>query len=379
VATTISWETLRQLAEFRARQGCAISLYVNLDPSLTPTAGDAKTRINSLVDGLRAHHAEQSSLTHDQREALRTDSERIRRWFDTDFDRDGAQAAAVFCSGLDNLWRTLALPAAADDAVHLGRELLLTPLVPLVGRSDGAMVAVVSREQGRVYRLRAGRLDEVADLSEDTPGQHDQGGWSQARFQRHIEKLVAEHMKSVAGEVGQQARRRGAARLVIVCPQEMRGEFESHLPADVRDAVVGWTQAQAHAGPAELLEVALPLLEASHAEEEVELVDRWREEAGRNGRAAAGWAGALEAASDARVDVLLFSSGVSHDAWQCPSCGRVGVEGGPCPLDGTEMDRRSNGLDLAVHQTLVHGGSVRALRTRQDLDPVEGIGALLRF
>ena len=379
MATTISWETLRQLAEFRARQGCAISLYVNLDPSLTPTAGDAKTRINSLVDGLRAHHAEQSSLTHDQREALRTDSERIRRWFDTDFDRDGAQAAAVFCSGLDNLWRTLALPAAADDAVHLGRELLLTPLVPLVGRSDGAMVAVVSREQGRVYRLRAGRLDEVADLSEDTPGQHDQGGWSQARFQRHIEKLVAEHMKSVAGEVGQQARRRGAARLVIVCPQEMRGEFESHLPADVRDAVVGWTQAQAHAGPAELLEVALPLLEASHAEEEVELVDRWREEAGRNGRAAAGWAGALEAASDARVDVLLFSSGASHDAWQCPSCGRVGVEGGPCPLDGTEMDRRSNGLDLAVHQTLVHGGSVRALRTRQDLDPVEGIGALLRF
>ena len=50
-----------------------------------------------------------------------------------------------------------------------------------------------------------------------------------------------------------------------------------------------------------------------------------------------------------------------------------------CPLDGTEIDRRTNGPDLAVHQTLVHGGAVRALRTRQDLDPVEGIGALLRF
>jgi peptide chain release factor subunit 1 len=379
VATTISWETLRQLAEFRARQGCAISLYVNLDPSLTPTAGDAKTRMNSILDGLRAHDAEQSSLSHDQREALRGDSERIRRWFETDFDRDGARAVGVFCSGLDNLWRTLALPDPADDAAHLGRELLLTPLVPLVGRSDGALVAVVSREQGRVYRLRGGRLEEVADLSEETPGQHDQGGWSQARFQRHIEKLVMEHVKSVAGEVGQQARRQRAARLVIVCPAEMRGELEGVLPADVRDAVVGWAQAQAHAGPAELLEVALPLLEQAHAEEEGELVDRWREEAGRNGRAASGWAGSLEAASDARVDVLLFSSGVMHEAWQCPSCGRVGVEGGPCPLDGTEMDRRTNGLDLAVHQTLVHGGAVRALRTRQDLDPVEGIGALLRF
>jgi hypothetical protein len=55
------------------------------------------------------------------------------------------------------------------------------------------------------------------------------------------------------------------------------------------------------------------------------------------------------------------------------------VTGGRCPLDGTEMEHRSDGLDLVVHQTLVHGGSVRALRYRQDLDPVEGIGALLRF
>ena len=66
-------------------------------------------------------------------------------------------------------------------------------------------------------------------------------------------------------------------------------------------------------------------------------------------------------------------------AWECPACGRLAVAGGRCPLDGTEMEHRADGLDLAVHQTLVHGGSVRALRQRQDLDPVEGIGALLRF
>jgi peptide chain release factor subunit 1 len=242
-----------------------------------------------------------------------------------------------------------------------------------------AIVAVVSREQGRVYRLRAGRLEEVVDVSEETPGQHDQGGWAQARFQRHIEKLVQEHMKSVAGEIGQQARRARSARVVIVVPQEMRGEFESALPSDVKDAIVGWTQAQAQAGPAELLEVVLPVLEQADAEDETELVDRWREEAGRGGRASSGWAQTLEAASDARVEVLLFSQGVAHDAWQCPACGRLSAAGGPCPLDGTQLERRERGLDLAVHHTLGGGGQVRALRNRQDLDPVEGIGALLRF
>jgi hypothetical protein len=43
------------------------------------------------------------------------------------------------------------------------------------------------------------------------------------------------------------------------------------------------------------------------------------------------------------------------------------------------MEPRSEGLDLAVHQTLAHGGTVWALRQRQDLEPVEGIGALLRY
>ena len=43
------------------------------------------------------------------------------------------------------------------------------------------------------------------------------------------------------------------------------------------------------------------------------------------------------------------------------------------------MEEQEHGLDVAVHQTLGHGGTVWALRHRQDLEPVEGIGALLRF
>ena len=38
-------------------------------------------------------------MTHDQREGLRGDTERIRRWFDTEFDRDGAHAAGFSAPG----------------------------------------------------------------------------------------------------------------------------------------------------------------------------------------------------------------------------------------------------------------------------------------
>jgi peptide subunit release factor 1 (eRF1) len=121
------------------------------------------------------------------------------------------------------------------------------------------------------------------------------------------------------------------------------------------------------------------VLERWRAEQETSAVERWREAAGRNGRAASGWAPTLEAASDGRVELLLFHNGVDHRAWQCPACGRVAAEPGNCPLDGTQMEESRDGLDLAVHQTLAHGGTVWALRQRQDLDPVEGIGAVLRY
>jgi peptide chain release factor subunit 1 len=377
MAGMVTWSLLRELASFRAESGCATSLYLNLDPSDVPTAGDAQVRMNALLTA--ASKPDRRDLTHEQRSSLKADWERIARWFDDDFERDGSRGLAIFAAGLDNLWRTLPLAEPVPDKVKVGRDFELAPLVPLVGRTDGTIVAVVSREQGRLYRLRAGRLEELVQHFDEQPGQHDQGGWSQARYRRHIEKLVHEHLKDVAEELDRSRRRLQSPRVVLVCAEEMRSEFTDQLSADAREAIVGWTPARAQAGPAELLEAVTPILERADAKDESEAIERWREEAGRHGRAAAGWEQTLEAASDARVELLLFQEGSDRPAWRCPACGRAAVSDGSCPLDGTRMEEVDAGLDLAVHQTLAHGGAVRAIRHHEDLAPVEGIGALLRF
>ena len=378
MAATVSWEKLRELAGFRAGRGRAISLYLDLDPSVAPTAGDVAARANSLLhEGERALGAKE--LTHDQRAGLKGDLERIRRYLDDDFDRQGTRGLAVFAGDLDNLWTVLPLTEHVPDAVKVGTELYLAPLVPLMGRGEGALVAVVSRERGEVYRLQDGRLHELVDEGEEQPGRHDQGGWSQANFQRHIDELTAEHMRRVAAALNSQVRRLHGPGVVVVCADPMRKEFEQLLSHEARAALAGWTQAEAHATPAQLRELAVPVLEEWRSREEVAALDRWREEAGRNGRAAAGWESVLDAASDGRVEILLFQEGANHDAYQCPRCGRASVNDGSCPLDGTRMEPRPDGLDVAVHQTLAHGGTVRAVGRQLGLEPVEGVGALLRY
>jgi peptide chain release factor subunit 1 len=379
MAATVSREKLKELAGFRAARGRAVSLYVDLDPSTAPTAGDVATRANALLrEGERAL-ADQHELTHDQRAGLRDDFDRIRRFLDDEFDRHGTRGLALFADGPDNLWEVLPLTEQVPDAVKVRGELYLAPLVPLMGRGEGALVAVVSRERGEVYRLKQGKLHAVVDHGSEQPSRHDQGGWSQANYQRHIDELAAEHMRRVAQALNREVRRLHGPGVVIVCPEALRADFEPALSHEARSALAGWISAEAHASPAQLLELAVPILDEWRAREEGEALERWREEAGRNGRAAAGWEHVLEAASDGRVELLLFQEGANRDAYQCPRCGRASTQDGSCPLDGTRMEARPDGLDVAVHQTLAHGGAVRAVGQRQDLDPVEGVGALLRY
>ena len=380
MARTVTWDELRDLAGFQAEQGVAISLYLDLDPSFLRVTGDAQTRLNSLLDeGSKNHGAEKRELTHQQRVALRDDFERIRRYFDAEFERNGAHGLAIFCAGLDNVWRTLPLTEVVPDEIRVRNSLYLAPLVPLVGRGEGALVLVVSREQGRFYRLHGGRLEDLADHTEEQPRRHDQGGLAQARFQRHVDELAQEHLRRVAEVLDRLVRQLHGTRVVVVASEETGAEFLDLVAQDTRAAIAGVAHAEAHAHPRELLEVALPVLERWRAQREQELVERWAEEHGRNGRSSAGWADTLEAASDGRVDLLLFKEGANHPAKRCPACGRLSLEGAKCPLDGNKLEDSDDGLDLAVHQTLAHGGTIWAVRGRDELDAVAGLGALLRF
>jgi peptide chain release factor subunit 1 len=381
VTATITWEQLRELAAFRSEHGCAVSLYVGLDPSIVPTAGDMASHTRSLLARAERQLDEQStSLSREERNALARDLERIGTWFDGEFSREGVRGVALFSAELDDLFLPLLLPWPVEDEARIAKQLYLAPLVRLVGSGDGALVAYVGRERGDVYRLRAGQLIPLAEETADVPGRHDQGGWSQSRYERHIETIVDRHLRDVADALDRCVRRLRGVRVVLAGTEETRSGFESLLAPETRAALVGWVAAEAHVDGRRLLEAARPLLDEWRTGREEELLGRWREEAARNGRAATGWEETLQAASDGRVELLLVQDGADRPAYVCPACGRAQATDGSCPLDGTTLQGADTGLDLAVHQTLTHGGTVEVIgEEHRDLEPVGGVAALLRF
>jgi peptide chain release factor subunit 1 len=378
MATVVTERLLRELAAFRAANGCAISIYVDFDPNVAPTVPSEKSKFHSRVDeAKKLADARARGLGRDCRYALEADFQRIKEWGESEFDRDGARSLAVFASSADDLFRIVPLVEPVADGWEVGPELWISPLAGQLGRGDGALVVVVSRERGVLYRLRDGRLEEASDDTEEVPGQHDQGGWSQARYQRHIENIVLRHLKTVGEEIDKTVHNR-RPHVVVVAPEEMRSDFESKLSHEAREAIIGWVSADAHANETELLRMVQPLLDEARAREDEATLERWQAERGRGGKVAGGWKQTLAAASDARIAVLLVEEGARHPAWSCPKDGRVYADGGNCPLDGTKLEERDDAVDLAIHHTVLHGGSFVRFGPGALAD-ADGIGAILRF
>src|SRR5438445_9186029 len=97
MATVVTEGLLRELAGFRAANGCAISIYIDFDPSEAPTVPAEKTKFHALVDAAkRKADARARARGRNCKLALEADFERIEAWGNDEFDRDGARSLALF-------------------------------------------------------------------------------------------------------------------------------------------------------------------------------------------------------------------------------------------------------------------------------------------
>src|SRR5690242_20087554 len=92
-----------------------VSLYLDLDPGRFATAPARSSQVNSLVDEAGREVEADAGLSHEDRQALREDLERIRAYLHSDDPPfQGAGALAVFCSLRDDLFDAVQLPRSVD-------------------------------------------------------------------------------------------------------------------------------------------------------------------------------------------------------------------------------------------------------------------------
>jgi peptide chain release factor subunit 1 len=371
-------DDLRRLAGVRLDRPIVLSLYLDLDPAQFATPPARATAVRSLLDEAERRLRERDGLPHEDRADLQVSLQRAAALLERDLPTEGAQSVAVFASNASGLFEVLALPRPVPSRVAIGRSPLVAPLARLE-RRERWCVALVSRRDARIFRGSPESLREVEQIHDVVFGQHDQGGWSQARYQRGIEKEKDDHLRNTAEALMKHFKRRPFQRLILGGPREVVSDFESKLHGYLSERLAGRIEVDVDtATPEKVLDKTQPLFDALEEEREAAALDRL----GEGGRAALNLEEVLRALNERRVECLLVDERFSAPGTACPECGWLGPDGErTCPVDDTELERLEDLAEAAIELTLQQSGEILAVRRRREelRQRAGGIAALLRF
>jgi peptide chain release factor subunit 1 len=358
-----------------------ISLYLDLDPERFATAPARASQIRSLIDEAARAVDRRSDLGHEDRGALREDLDRVRDYLlSREPPFQGARGLAVFCSSRDDLFETVQLPRPVQARVVIEHSPYVEPMVAALGHRRWCAL-LVSRRDARMFSGPADALEERRSFHDDVHGQHDQGGWSQARYERSVEKEVDDHLRRVAELLDRSWRRQRFDRLALGGPPEIVPRLEGMLSDEVRARLArGRLEVDVASSNGGQVQAALaPLAEDDDTRLEREALDRLRAGIGGSGRAAGGAADTLRALNERRVETLLLAPDFDGRAFRCPTCRMLTVDDGHCPADGSRLEDVDHLREAAVEAALAQDAEVMIVRHHPDLGPFQGIGALLRF
>jgi peptide chain release factor subunit 1 len=370
----ITPEQRDELVNFNANGQAVLSVYLDLSP-------DRQVQRSYQVIFQDLARQCEAELDHDEAKAFRAEAEKISDFLEDDL-REGKGVALFSCAARD-FWRVYFVPVAFQDEIFYGGTPWLRPLVGMMDDYGRYAIALVDKEKARIISVNLGQIEDEQDITDDVPGKHDQGGWSQANYQRHHENAVHQHLKNVCIALDATLEVRPFERLVLAGPDEALVELERMLTRPLQERLVGTCPGELFASTADVVERANEIVVHAEREKEAGVVDQIIEFSGARGRATLNLPPTLDALFNGQVDLLVVADDAQAPGGECPACGRMVAGGRPtCPACGSPMDPVDDIVGLAMTRTLGQSGRVEVVRgaaaTRLHAES-DGVGALLRY
>lgn len=373
----IDREFLRKLAEWSSNGIPVSSLYLDVDGRRFPRRQDYLVRAEHLCHELE-RACKENGLGRDAWTSVQQDTARMLEYLRS-LDRGPTRGVALFSASKADLWEPVTVPRPLKDRATLAAHPYVIPLEALVETYESFCTALVDRARARIFLARMGQIQERTDIFDDVPGWHDQGGWSQGRYQRHIEDHASQHLKHVAEVLLRFYKVRKFDHLILAGPDEVFPEFERSLHDYLKQHIAARVSLPMTASPAEVLQKSLAVEEEIGKARERRVVETLVAEtsAGRNG--VFGLQPVLHALNEGRVELLVVPFGLSVPGARCVQCGSLAAGGSVCGACGGRLESVPDVIETAVATAIRQSSRVEMLSLLEPEETTREIGALLRY
>ena len=370
----ISRQEIERLAALKSERGI-LSAYICLDPRLRFVRQQATLQFKGALK-----RAERELTDGAWREALEREGAAVLKYL-ANAEPPG-RGLVIFSCQPDGLWEALQLDVPVPSMVGIDTTTKIGVLAESLSEFPRFIVAVVQRDKATVYIAEQGTAERRLRMGADVPGQHDTGGRSQMRFERHIEVHVLKYLQALAVELKRLAEER-PCKLAIGGSEEMADALLQMLPEPIARSFIGrFPVDHKHDTERMLLERAEELWSEHERREADRLLDQIVDAAKSKKRGVLGVEPTLGALMEEKVRALVVADGLAIEGSVCTRCDYFSSRDfESCPVCGAKAEHK-NVTDRAVEKALLIGAStdiVAERRSRDRLLAEGGVGALLWY
>jgi peptide chain release factor subunit 1 len=366
---------LDRLASFEPTDLPVISLYLDMQPDQ-----NGRRKFDTYLRKWFSERESSFRSASPERESFNQDVQRITAFLAEDVQRSASGLAIFACHGA-SLYETIQMNAPIEEHwLFIGSVPHLYPLARVNDQYPRYAALLADTNSARLFVFSLGDVETHQQVSNVKTRKTSMGGWSQARYQRHIDNFHQQHMKEVVDVLDRVVREEAINHIVISCDPTAKPLLMEQLPKHLTEKVVDVVPLDIRTPEQEVLSETLNVLRAKDAETDKEHVEEmigaWR----AGGLAVVGHQPTLLALGMGQVEELLIAAR--------PDSLRAGKTDMPVPdlkdvatsaPNGNVDPERLKLADELVKKAQATGARIRFIEDAELLRDVGGVGALLRF
>jgi peptide chain release factor subunit 1 len=371
-------EQLERLAAFEPAPYPVVSLYLNTQPGQ-----HGRDQHQAFIRKELKARSRTYPPNSPERESLDHDLERIGRYLETEL-RPSANSVAIFACSAGELFDAIQLAAPIERHwLYIGDRPQLYPLARLESQYPRYAALVTDTNSARIMVFALGQLVAEREVKNVKARDTAQGGWSQARYHRHLANFHLHHVKEVVDTLDRIVREEGITQILLSCDEVTLPLIRDQMPKLLAEKIVDHLRLEAHATAADVLRQSLEAMHRLNARTDREKVEAAIGAYRAGGLGIVGPEDTLAALIAGQVDELLIAAsmqrmqamGSANDAVLAEPAVRSVSAGEPAEAQ-PEVVRLADELIKRAKQT---SARITFIEDPDLLSPYGGVAALLRF
>lgn len=367
---------LAKLLSFEPQGSPFISIFLNTAPN-----GTGKKDFDIFLNKQLKEHEFPFEEDSSELKSYRKDVERINEFIEG--LQPSTRGAAIFASsGADGFFKTFEFEVPFEENQFIVSDRpRVYPLVRLVAQHPPFAVVSADTNAANIFVFKRGLTVQAEEIQNTKTNRSEMGGWSQMRYQRHVDNFHQQHAKEVVEELGKLVRGSRIERIVLVGDEAVIIPIlRAELTQELNEKVVGVLAMNIDTPEHELLEASEKLIQEFDADEDKERIDQLIEQNYDGGIGVAGVEQTIAALLNGQVQELYLTANINEINYSKSQV--EGVVSSYEPIVEGELPDLSDRealLDQLIKLAADSADNIRFIEDPHLLKSLGGVGALLRY